>query len=100
MVDGDKIALERAVTDKLDKLTDGSILYTRTLHFPGAGEEPALLVERMTNTELCAVRLEWIRIVVNRKTGTATVAMKFKGYNKNLKNRIQSCGSSSSSERF
>ena len=58
MVDGDKIGLERAVTDGRDKLTDGSILHTRTLHFPGAGEELALLIERMTFTELYNVRLE------------------------------------------
>ncbi len=38
MTDGDKIPLVRAVTDDRDKLADGSIRHTRTLHFPGAGE--------------------------------------------------------------
>ncbi len=58
MTDGDKIPLERAVTDGRDKLADGSIRHTRTLHFPGAGEELALVIERMTFTELCDVKLE------------------------------------------
>ena len=58
MVDGDKTGLERSFTDDLDKLADGRILHTRTLHFSGAGEELALVIERITFTELCDVRLE------------------------------------------
>ncbi|MDO9535834.1 MAG: DUF4179 domain-containing protein [Bacillota bacterium] len=51
MVDGSRIELEKTVTDDYDKLPEGGIRHTRTLHFPGTGEELVLLIERITFTE-------------------------------------------------
>ena len=57
MIDGKKIELQSTVTDSLEKLTDGRILHTRTLNFPGTGENLTLLVERITFTEYYDVTL-------------------------------------------
>ncbi len=48
-IDGNKVELERTDGDSREKLADGSILHTRTLHFPGTGKTYQLYIERMTS---------------------------------------------------
>lgn len=48
LIDGEKMELEQTITDSQDKLLDGTILHTRTLHFPGTGNDLQLNIERMT----------------------------------------------------
>ena len=52
MVDGNKAELLNTVTKNHDKLPDGQIRHTRTLHFPGKGDDLTLHIERITFTEL------------------------------------------------
>lgn len=58
MADGNRIELEKTVTIDYDKLPDVGIRHTRTLHFPGTGEDLALLIERITFTESYHTTLE------------------------------------------
>jgi hypothetical protein len=58
MADGKKIELQKTVTDDYDKLPEGGIRHTRTLHFPGTGEDLVLLIERITFTEKYDTTLE------------------------------------------
>jgi len=58
MIDGNRVELEKTVTDDHDKLPEGGIRHTRTLHFPGTGEDLSLLIERMTFTEMYNRTLE------------------------------------------
>ena len=58
MIDGNKIELRNTVTENLDKLPDGRIRHTRTLHFPGKGDDLALHIERITFTELYNITFE------------------------------------------
>jgi len=48
MMDGEKVELKETVMGSHDKLSDGTILHTRTLRFPGTGEELKLDIQRMT----------------------------------------------------
>jgi hypothetical protein len=48
IIDGQKVSLEQTTTDKYDKLMDGTIIHTRTLHFLGTGNELEIDVKRMT----------------------------------------------------
>jgi len=49
LVDGKKTELEKTDGDSYEKLADGSILHTRTLHFPETGKIYQLCIERMTS---------------------------------------------------
>ena len=58
MIDGNEVELQNTVTENLDKLPDGRIRHTRTLHFPGKGDNLALHIERITFTELYNITFE------------------------------------------
>lgn len=51
IIDGRKVPLEQTTSDKYDKLMDGTIIHTRTLHFSGTGNELEIDVQRMTYTK-------------------------------------------------
>lgn len=48
IADGNSIKLKNTISDKYDKTSDGTILHTRTLHFPGTGKQLKLDVQRMS----------------------------------------------------
>lgn len=48
IIDGKKIALKETVTNDHKKLTDGTVMHTRVLHFPATGKTYSLDIERMT----------------------------------------------------
>ncbi|AOY77734.1 DUF4179 domain-containing protein [Clostridium formicaceticum] len=52
LVDGNKIALSKTVTDELIKQENGEVLHTRTLDFPATGEKYQFIIERITYTEI------------------------------------------------
>lgn len=47
LLDGAEAGLEETIDSSYEKMTDGTILHTRTLHFPGIGEEMRLDIRRM-----------------------------------------------------
>ena len=47
LADGAEVHLEKTIDSSYKKLSDGTILHTRTLHFPGTGEELLLDIRRM-----------------------------------------------------
>ncbi|MDI9476101.1 MAG: DUF4179 domain-containing protein [Natronincolaceae bacterium] len=51
MIDGERTDLKETTGGDLEKLDDGTIIYTRTLCFPGEGENYELGIERMTYTQ-------------------------------------------------
>jgi hypothetical protein len=48
LINGKTVRLEKTTTDHYEKLTDGTILHTRTLEFPGTGDELKLDIQRMS----------------------------------------------------
>lgn len=58
MIDENKVELRNTVTENRDKLPDGQIRHTRTLHFPGKGEELTLHIERINFTEFNNITFE------------------------------------------
>lgn len=48
MMDEKRVSLEETIRDEYDKKTDGTIIHTRTLHFPGSGQKYQLDIQRMT----------------------------------------------------
>lgn len=53
IMDGKKIQLEETISDHYQKKTNGTAVHTRTLHFPGTGQELQLFIERMTYKASC-----------------------------------------------
>ncbi len=51
-IDDNKIELKETIESNLIKQEDGTILHTRTLHFPKTGKNYQLIIERMTYAEL------------------------------------------------
>ena len=51
VIDGERISLKETIDSDLEKLEDGTIIHTRTLCFPGEGENYELSIERMTYTQ-------------------------------------------------
>ncbi|NLX92160.1 MAG: DUF4179 domain-containing protein [Firmicutes bacterium] len=58
MIDGNKVELQNTVTNNREKLPNGPIRHTRTLHFPGKGEELTLHIERINFTEFHNITFE------------------------------------------
>lgn len=48
IMDGERVELKETLKGNYDKLKDGTVLHTRTLHFPGTGKELELDIQRMT----------------------------------------------------
>lgn len=51
IVDGERISLKETINSDIQKLEDGTILHTRTLHFPKTGTKYELSIEKMTYTQ-------------------------------------------------
>lgn len=51
IVDGERVNLKETLNSDLKKLEDGTILHTRTLHFPKTGTKYELSIEKMTYTQ-------------------------------------------------
>ncbi len=51
IVDGERIGLKETINSDLKKLENGTILHTRTLHFPKTGNKYELSIEKMTYTQ-------------------------------------------------
>lgn len=51
LMDAKEVKLEETIDDHYDKLPDGKIMHTRTLRFPGTGEDLRLDIIRMTYLE-------------------------------------------------
>ena len=48
IMDEKRVNLEETINDEYDKMADGTIIHTRTLHFPGTGQKNQLDIQRMT----------------------------------------------------
>ncbi len=48
IMDGKRVNLEETINDEYDKKADGTVIHTRTLHFPGTGQKYQLDIQRMT----------------------------------------------------
>ncbi|MGE4282286.1 MAG: DUF4179 domain-containing protein [Clostridia bacterium] len=48
LTDGKTVRLEKTTTDDYEKLTNGAILHTRTLEFPGTGNDLQLDIQRIS----------------------------------------------------
>lgn len=53
IMDGKRVNLEETIKDEYDKKADGTIIHTRTLHFPGTGQKYQLDIQRMTYAKTC-----------------------------------------------
>ncbi|MCX7709056.1 MAG: DUF4179 domain-containing protein [Clostridia bacterium] len=51
-IDGKKVELRETRSINRDKLLDGTITHTRTLHFPGIGDKLTMDIERMTYSKV------------------------------------------------
>jgi hypothetical protein len=58
IIDGRKVPLEQTTMDRCDKLMDGTIIHTRTLHFLGTGDELEFDVQKMTYSKKYCETLE------------------------------------------
>ncbi len=48
IMDGKQVNLKETIKDEYNKKADGTIIHTRTLHFPGTGQKYQLDIQRMT----------------------------------------------------
>ncbi|MFA5523507.1 MAG: DUF4179 domain-containing protein [Tissierellales bacterium] len=51
IADGERISLKETINSDLKKLEDGTLLHTRTIHFPKTGDKYQLSIEKMTYTQ-------------------------------------------------
>ncbi len=47
IMDGKRVNLKETIKDEYDKKADGTVIHTRTLHFPGTGQKYQLDIQRM-----------------------------------------------------
>lgn len=48
IMDGKRVNLKETIKDEYDKKADGTVIHSRTLHFPGTGQKYQLDIQRMT----------------------------------------------------
>jgi hypothetical protein len=58
IVDGKDVSLNHTTTNKRDKLSDGTITHTRTMHFPATGKDLRLYIKKIYYTKACNEKIE------------------------------------------